>query len=158
MTQEEFIATDCTTCEKGKTDPQNCLSCFQALEPSTESADSIFDKLSETDKKYLLRRLLNVRHEKDYSILFWKHPSDHPREGSYVLLKQLDDAEGLICVNASYENGQFWYQCYSGECMEIKTESIRGWDYYPYNEASQKEIDYQRFLELLWRYREESKP
>lgn len=74
--------------------------------------------------------------EEDRSIIVWKSPKHSPEEGSYILLKCLDEGGAVVCEPAAFEAGRFVY-IYDRDCWgEVNNNIILGWAYYPFDERA----------------------
>ena len=61
----------------------------------------------------------------------WVKPEEPPQEGTYILVKESDPDEGIVCSQGAYENGKFWYA--PDADVEIPSSRIIGWSYLPYD-------------------------
>jgi hypothetical protein len=114
---------------------------------ATENADAMggqaaqyqvsnMDELCERVKQYRMRQILQVESNGDFSVLIWKKPQEErPRERSNVLVKYMDEIEGVLTCDATYVKERFWCYDLNGGREEIDEREILGWDYYPYNEG-----------------------
>ncbi len=70
---------------------------------------------------------------REISVIHWKSPKVRPDNGSYVLLKCLDEEGTVVCEYCAYENGCFIYT-YDGDTWgEINEDIIIGWSYLPFD-------------------------
>lgn len=68
------------------------------------------------------------------TIITWRPPATRPEDGSYILLKCLDESGQVVCEGAAYEKGRFLY-LYDRDCWgEINEAVILGWSYYPFDD------------------------
>lgn len=75
-----------------------------------------------------------MEQSEERSVIVWRGVSRRPEEGSYVLLKCVDESGRVVCDGAAYEGGKFLY-VYDREAWgEINEELILGWSYYPFDE------------------------
>lgn len=70
----------------------------------------------------------------DRTVIFWRQPELPPEEGSYILLKCLDENGRVVCESAAYEEGRFLYIYDRDTWGEVNREVILGWAYYPFDE------------------------
>lgn len=68
------------------------------------------------------------------SIITWRPISQRPEDGSYILLKCLDESGQVVCESASYEKGNFLYIYDRTTWGEVNEDTILGWAYYPFDE------------------------
>ena len=70
----------------------------------------------------------------DISVIHWKSKDIRPEDGSYILLKTLDENGQVICEPAAYENGMFIFVYSEDEWSEVNDDILLAWSYYPYDE------------------------
>ncbi len=70
----------------------------------------------------------------DISVIYWNSKDIRPEEGSYILLKSLDENGQVICEPAAYENEMFIFIYSEDDWGEVNPDIILGWAYYPYDE------------------------
>lgn len=89
-----------------------------------------------------IRKVLGVHDIDNYFLLRWILPTEHmPDDGSYVLIKFLDDDGQTICsCPACYEGRQFRDLFEDDLNLVINPVIILGWSYYPYDDRSQQLI------------------
>lgn len=96
-------------------------------------------------RRNLLRKLLKVERDEDYSVLYWKPVTQRPVNATYVLLKERDPEFGVMSSLASYEKNRFWYFGDWADKDPVNESRILGWDYLPYddhlNEKEEKLFD-----------------
>ena len=96
-------------------------------------------------RRQVLRKLLKVERDEDYSVIRWKSVSHRPVNATYVLLKERDEEFGVVCWLAAYEKNKFWYFDYEKPKDSVNESNILGWDYLPYedhlNEEAEKAFD-----------------
>jgi len=68
------------------------------------------------------------------SIIQWRPRKERPDNGSYILLKCLDESGSLSCEFCSYENGCFIYRYDNETWGEVNEAVILGWSYLPFDE------------------------
>ncbi len=74
----------------------------------------------------------------DISVICWKDKGCRPEEGSYILLKCIDESGRVVCEPAAYENGIFIYFYNKDTWGEVNEDLILGWAYYPYDERGER--------------------
>ena len=107
-------------------------------------------------RRKLLRKLLKVARDDDYSILRWRPATKRPVENTYVLLKEWDEEFGVISSFGCYEGRKFWYFSSVKPDRPVDESRILGWDYLPYddhpNEEEEKlmEVYLRKMGRLMW--------
>lgn len=72
-----------------------------------------------------------------FSIVLWTDPRKSlPEEGSYLMVKERDLELGIVCSEAAFEHGAFWYIVPSS-AKPIPPQNILAWAYMPYDERVQ---------------------
>ncbi len=70
------------------------------------------------------------------SIIHWHQiESALPDRSAYVLICQVADDGELICFEAAFENGAFWYLT-EGVDIAIDPVTVIGWAWLPYDQGS----------------------
>lgn len=69
----------------------------------------------------------------EISVIYWQSPKKRPDDGSYVLLKCLDEEGSVVCEYCAYENGRFIYIYNADTWGEISEDVILGWSYLPFD-------------------------
>ncbi len=72
--------------------------------------------------------------EEDISIIQWRSIASRPENGSYILLKSIDESGRVVCDPCAYEGGKFIYLYDASTWGEINEDIILGWAYYPYDD------------------------
>ena len=70
----------------------------------------------------------------DISVIYWKSKDVRPEEGSYILLKTLDENGEVISEPGAYENKMFIFYYSEDDWGEVNDDILLGWAYYPYDE------------------------
>ncbi|MCI9425948.1 MAG: hypothetical protein HFF30_10400 [Flavonifractor sp.] len=93
-------------------------------------------KLRRLVLSYRLKKTLQINDTADYWLIHWISPDDEtPDDGSYVLLKYLDEDGKTVCAcPASYESGAFWDLLNDALDLVINPAVILGWCYLPYDD------------------------
>ena len=91
-------------------------------------------KLEEFMIREKIRRLLDLPHHSDFSIIQWQDPKEKtPQEAAYIIVKEASEpGAGHICFDAAYEHGKFWYVW--PDYAVIPTKKVVAWAYAPYDE------------------------
>lgn len=63
----------------------------------------------------------------DHSVIYWKSKDVRPEEGSYILLKTLDEDGQVICESGAYEDEMFIFIYGEDEWGEVNDEILLGW-------------------------------
>ncbi len=69
----------------------------------------------------------------DQTLLTWTAPAHRPEEGSYILVKCINESGQVCCEPCAYENGKFIYIYGRDSWGELNEALILGWSYYPYD-------------------------
>ncbi len=77
---------------------------------------------------------MRERNNHEISVIRWRSPKERPDNGSYILLKCLDEEENVVCEYCAYENGYFLYIYSDGAWGEINEDIILGWSYLPFDD------------------------
>ena len=72
--------------------------------------------------------------KEDIYVIHWKPISTPPDNGSYILIKCLDEYGKIVCEPAAYEGGEFLYIYDRTTWGKIRREVILGWSYYPFDD------------------------
>lgn len=72
--------------------------------------------------------------EKDQTTIVWHPISCRPENGSYILIKCVDESGRVVCEPAAYEDERFLYFYDRDTWGEINEDIILGWSYYPYDD------------------------
>jgi len=102
-------------------------------------------------RRRMLRTLLKVECDEDYSIIRWKPITHRPVNATYVLLKERDEEFGVVTWLATYEKDKFWYFDYEKPESPVDESGILGWDYLPYEEHldEEKEKAFDAFMKRM---------
>ena len=90
------------------------------------------ERESVQEKREEIQRILGAFEDGDFTVIRWTKPEDVPEEGSYLLIKENDPEEGVVCSQGAYEKGRYWYAD-PGVDTEISRSRIVGWSYLPYD-------------------------
>ena len=74
----------------------------------------------------------------DIFVIHWKSKDIRPEEGSYILLKCIDENGQVVCEPAAYENEMFLYIYSKDDWGEVNNGIILGWAYYPFDRRGEK--------------------
>lgn len=86
---------------------------------------------TDQERREEIQRILGASEEGDFTVVRWVKPEEPPEEGTYILVKESDPEEGIVCSQGAYEKGKFWYAP-DGD-TEIPRSRIIGWSYPPYD-------------------------
>lgn len=70
---------------------------------------------------------------REISVIHWRSPKERPDNGSYILLKCLDEEGNIVCDYCAYENGCFVFIYSDDTWGEINESIILGWSYLPFD-------------------------
>lgn len=105
--------------------PNNII---QEVEVATKGTDCTFSAFVIEATRYALEAVPT-----DHSVIHWKSKDVRPEEGSYILLKTLDEEGQVICESGAYENEMFIFIYGEDEWSEVNDAIFLGWAYYPYD-------------------------
>lgn len=71
-------------------------------------------------------------------IIIWQPIASPPQDGSYILIKCINESGQVVSEPAAYEGGRFLYIYDRDTWGEINRDLILGWSYYPYDDRSNK--------------------
>ena len=85
-------------------------------------------------KREQIRKILELPNHQSFSIVHWYTPSEaRPKEATYIIAKLYEPGLGFICVDASYERGQFWeFDPFQDEPLEMAR--VAAWSYPPFDD------------------------
>ncbi len=109
------------------------------------------DWLNEAEHLRILRSLLEVDREEEYHIIRWKPCNCPPVEDNPILLLICDETFGHYCTAGYCRKQIFWLNGCDEQWEAIEEESIRGWDYFPYDEHANpllERVIYKKLLEI----------
>ncbi len=69
----------------------------------------------------------------EISVIHWRSRNERPDNGSYILLKCMDEEGNTVCEYCAYENGYFIYIYNDGTWGEVNEDIILGWSYLPFD-------------------------
>ena len=78
----------------------------------------------------------NLPEPKKFSLIKWRSTKERPENARYVMLQCRDEYGDLMCVNAAYEKGHFFYIYDQETWGEINEAIILGWSYYPFDDGA----------------------
>ena len=119
----------CQKCPESST--EICVQC-EHFRDRFEVLDS--EWAEEQFRRNLLRKLLRVKDDSDYSVVRWKPVTHRPVNNSYILLKERYIDTGVLCSFGSYEKNRFWHVIDLDNSIPADENEILGWDYLPYDE------------------------
>lgn len=136
----------CRDCPEGSV--EICFHCGH-FQDRFEILDA--DLAEEQLRRSLLRKLLKVERDEEYSIIRWKPVSHRPVNATYVLLKEWDEEFGVVCWLAAYEKNHFWYFDYGESKQPVNEQTILGWAYLPYEDHldEEKEKAFDAFMSRM---------
>lgn len=76
--------------------------------------------------------------QNDISVIYWKSKDIRPEEGSYILLKTIDENGSILSEPGAYENEMFIFYYGGYEWGEVNDAILLAWAYYPYDERGER--------------------